>query len=212
MEPTEATPSDLDLIRAFAAGGSGAPAALGTLAERYERPMLGLARGLLGGRHDAALDAVQDVWLRVIRHAAKFDGRSSVKTWLYRILMNRCHVLRAASRRERPAADPHGDAAGAHGHPASVAPGASNNVLGAPLEAAPLDTSADDETRAAVARHVAALPEGPRAVLLLCYHAGMSHPQAADILGIPIGTLKSRLHAGLAELRTRLAPHQEKMP
>ena len=43
-----------------------------------------------------------------------------------------------------------------------------------------------------------------RALVLLCYHAGVTHPQAAEILGIPLGTLKSRLHATLTHLRQTL--------
>ncbi|MCH8805838.1 MAG: hypothetical protein IH986_07100, partial [Planctomycetes bacterium] len=59
--------------------------ALAALAQRHERALLGLAGGLLGGRRELACDAVQETWLRVIRYGESFNGRSSFKTWLYRI-------------------------------------------------------------------------------------------------------------------------------
>lgn len=186
MEPAEATPSDLDLIRAFAKGER---VALAALAERYEGPLLGMALALMQRRRDVAADAVQDTWVRVIRHAASFDGRSSVKTWLYRILINRCNDLRIdAERRDRL--------------PARAA--AAGQVSAEPVEPGPTN-----EARTALTEHLLGLPSDQRTVLLLCYHADMSHAQAADILGIPIGTLKSRLHAALTALRTALATRQE---
>lgn len=186
MDTTDPTPSDLDLIRAFARGSR---AALGQLAERYERSLLGLARGMLGGRRELAADAVQDMWVRVIRHAARFDGRASVKTWLYRILINRCHDLCAAARRHAPL-------------------GLGQHEQGQEASSQACAGEQPDEEHGALSTVVSALPDNQQTVLLLCYHAGMSHAQAADILGIPPGTLKSRLHAALEALRTALAPNQ----
>jgi RNA polymerase sigma-70 factor (ECF subfamily) len=53
---------------------------------------------------------------------------------------------------------------------------------------------------------VEALTPDQRLILLLSYHDGLSHTAAAEVLGIPIGTLKSRLHAALTQLRARLSP------
>lgn len=177
-------PSDEILLRRFVAGERDA---LGDLAGRYETALLGLARGLLGGRADAACDAVQEAWVRVIRHAAAFRGRSSVKTWLYRIVINRCHDSRLRRLRDKRATpdDP----------PAAREPAAGAGVSRA-------ERVDGDET---LRRAVAALGEDQRTVVILCYHAGMTHEQAAEILEIPIGTLKSRLHAALSTLRERLS-------
>ena len=57
----------------------------------------------------------------------------------------------------------------------------------------------------AVADAVESLPESMRVVLILCYHRGLTHAQSAEILGIPLGTLKTRLHAALTSLRETLA-------
>lgn len=178
------TASDEQLLKNFAAGER---AALGDLACRYELPLLGLAAGLLDGRRHLALDAVQETWLRVIRFAGNFNGRSSFKTWLYRIAINQCHSLRMAQHQEPQAAD----------------------LQRVPAVADPPEHAAQTaEQNDALRTAVAALDRDKSTIVLLCYHEGMTHEQAADILEIPVGTLKSRLHAALEELRVRLAPER----
>src|SRR5262249_29261237 len=87
---------DEQLLKRFAKGERNA---LGELARRYELPLLGLACGMLGGRRDLAMDAVQETWMRVIRFHSNFNGRSSVKTWLYRIAINQCRNVQAMNNR-----------------------------------------------------------------------------------------------------------------
>jgi RNA polymerase sigma-70 factor (ECF subfamily) len=137
--------------------------------------MLGLACGLLGGRRDLAQDAVQETWVRVIRFAKGFEGRSGVKTWLYTILVNQCRGMRAA---------------------------------GAANAAKVGEVSEGDETRTdeRLCAAVEGLAEGPREVVLMCYHHGLTHEAVADVLGVPLGTVKSRLHAALRDLRAALSP------
>ena len=175
--------TDEELLRAFAAGKR---AALGTLAERYERPLLGLMSGMLG-RSDAELacDIVQETWVRVIRHAAQFDGRSRFKTWVYRIAINQCRSALASK-------------------PANEVP--SNPDANTESQSSPTANAENNEYVDRVRAAVAALPPDKRGVVLLCYHNGMRHDEAAEVLEIPVGTLKSRLHAALAELRERLTP------
>lgn len=168
--------TDEQLLDAFVRGER---AALGALAERHEAALLGLAGGLVGSR-EAACDAVQEAWVRVIRHARGFRGRSSVKTWLYRIVINECSDMRKDSRRHRERSE---------GEPAAAAP-------------APSDRSGDNGD---LRRAVDALDDSRRVVVLLCYSAGITHETAAEVLGLPLGTLKSRLHAALTTLRRRLA-------
>ena len=166
---------DESLLKEFAAGEQ---AALGELARRYEGPLLGLASGLLDGRTDMACDAIQETWVRVIRFADKFNGRSSFKTWLYRIAINQCRTVKAKIRPVvSPVENGNGDA--------SPAP--------------------EPDEKAWLRDQIRELSPDKRTVLLLCYHEGMSHSQAAEILEVPIGTLKSRLHAALTTLRAALA-------
>jgi RNA polymerase sigma-70 factor, ECF subfamily len=168
----DTSPQDVDLLARFAKGDT---AALEALALRLERPMLGLALGLLNGRRDLALDAVQETWVRVIRGASGFRGEASAQTWIYRILVNRCHTLR-----EKVARAP----------VRSTTPSPSEEI--------------EPEELRALREAVAMVEEPKRTVLLLCYHAGMTHEQAAAVLKVPLGTLKSRLHAALTELRNFL--------
>lgn len=172
---------DARLLRSFAAGED---SALSALAERRERDLLGLARGLLGGRRDLAEEVVQDVWMRVVRSANTWDGRASVRTWLYRITVNRC---RDVGRIE-------------HRHEAKARAARETARAAEALMPPP-----DSEGGALLRDAVASLDDARREVVLLCYHADLTHAQVADILEIPVGTVKSRLHAALSSLRADLA-------
>ena len=177
--------SDEQLLRDFVKGDR---TALSRLAERYERPLLGLSSGLLGGRRDMACDAVQETWVRVIRYGESFNGRSSFKTWLYRIAVNQCRNLRDA----RPQAAAVDDEQGGP------------DPRGGPPEAA---QAADRQAELQGAIEHLTPPQ--REVILLCYHQGLTHEQAAEIIDIPLGTLNSRLHAALKGLRERLPVETE---
>lgn len=177
------TNTDEQVMRQFAAGARNA---LAELARRFEGPMLGMAAGLLGEQRELACDAVQETWLRVIRFAGKFDGRSSVKTWLYRILINQCCDLRRICRA------------------AATSLNSTDKPAHAPVAESVGTEASSRETNHAVLEAVERLPTDQRTVVLLCYHAGMTHAQAAEILEIPVGTLKSRLHAALERLRALL--------
>lgn len=168
------TRTDEQLLKDF---GAGQREALGVLALRYERLLLGLARGILSGREDLARDVVQDSWVRVIRAAKDFQGRSSVRTWLYRIVVNR--AIDARARRMTPVVV---------NRPAGANDGG--------LERA----EQGDRLREELDR----LPGDTRLILILCYHEGLTLEQGAEVLAIPVGTLKSRLHAALKVLRERL--------
>lgn len=171
--------TDEQLLKRFVSGDRGA---LGELAARYEIALLGLACGLLNGRRDLALDVVQETWLRVIRYGRSFNGRSSVKTWLYRVAINQCRNVKPEVR----------------GQISEI-----GNQMSA--ETTPQELIENEETGKELHAALEQLGAAKRSVVLLCYHAGMTHEQAAEILEIPLGTLKSRLHAALTELRTTLA-------
>ena len=157
--------------------------ALGALAQRHEHALLGLACSLLGGGEAPAQDAVQNAWLRVIRYGASFKGKCSFKTWVYRITINECRRLHQKRGNDR-----------------ATQPIPKNCPGDAPPDAEAMAAERNHVLREALDR----LNPRKRLVLLLCYHEGMRHEQAAQILGIPTGTLKSRLNAALGELRRAL--------
>lgn len=169
--------TDEQLLTDFQTGNR---AALAELARRYEQPLLGLASGLLGWQRDLACDSLQETWLRVIRFGKQFAGRGSFKTWVYRIAINQCRSLREFRGGARVDSLP----------------------VSADVGTGPGSTAGAADQNQAVRRAVEQLDPDKRLIVLLCYHSGMTHEQAADVLELPLGTLKSRLHAALTELRT----------
>ncbi len=174
---TCARPADTELLAKFAAGDR---AALGELAGRHERLLLGLAMGMLGSR-ELAEEAVQDTWVRVVKAAAMFEDRSEVQTWLYRITINRCRDI---ARRERSQRARLNGKATSH-RAASTTP-------------------ADTDLRAALRSALAHLSTIEREAVLLCHHADLTHVQAASILQVPLGTLKSRMRSAISKLQHTL--------
>ena len=88
---------------------SGDEQAFAIVVERYQIPMLRLANSMVSNR-SVAEEAVQDTWMGVVRGIEKFEGRSSLKTWLFHILVNRVRTARAVEEKRRvdrlPSVDP----------------------------------------------------------------------------------------------------------
>lgn len=175
------SPSDEQLLTRFVKGDRNS---LGELAQRYELALLGLSCGMLGGRRDLAMDVVQETWIRVIRFAHTFNNASRVKTWLYRIAINQCRDVQAKIK-TNGAALSDADRSDAQSEPSFLAQ--------------------EHDDRRWLHEAVQRLSPVKRSVVLLCYHADMTHEHAAEILNIPLGTLKSRLNAALTELRNALS-------
>ena len=140
----------------------------------------------------AAQDVLQETFLRVWTRAEQWDGRGSFAGWLYRIATNLAynHLRSVRRRREQPLEiqDDEG--------------GGESQDEGGPLPAWVMDGSTPEpdaameqaERRDQVQRLVASLPQDKREVLILVHEMEMSIHDAADELGIPEGTAKSRLH------------------
>lgn len=190
MPPTAASTlpnsdPDLPMLRRFAAGDRDA---LGELASRHETTLLRLARGLLGGSAPLAEEAVQDAWVRVIAAAASFQARAAVRTWLFRIVINRCRDI---ARREHLHHLPSGT-----GVPPVTLP--TPGVTGVP------PVHENGELAALARTALLALPAEQRETVILCVALGLSHADAAQVLDTPLGTIKSRVRLALARLREQL--------
>ena len=182
---SETGPSDAELVLGVAGGDR---AALATLYDRYASLMLGLGVRVLRSRRDAE-DVVHDVFLEVWRRAHSYDpARASVRGWL--MLMMRCRSL---DRRKSAAFSLSTSLDAVTGDGASLSESLARSD-GAP--------AAVDHRRAVDA--LAALPEPQRAVLVLGYFEGLSSSEIALELDIPIGTVKSRVAAGMRALRERM--------
>jgi len=142
---------------------------------------------LLGDPHEAS-DAAQEAFLKAWRKLDTFRGDSLFRTWLTRIALN------AAASRRRTAARR----------------GTRTGLPSAPREddraPAPDAAALGDERDRAVRDAVAGLAEEYRSVVVLKEFEDLSYEEIAEIVDVPVGTVRSRLHRGRAELRRRLAP------
>ncbi len=157
------------------------------IVRRYTARALGAARTLV---RDAALaeDAAQDAFVRAFRAIRGFRMGEPFYPWLYRILRNSC--LTTLKRRGKP-----GPSLDAEDAPPAPAP---------PSD--PVATLAKDELRAAVREAMTHLSEPHREILHLSHFEGLSYKEIADCLGIPIGTVMSRLWAARQAMKKILAP------
>ena len=132
-------------------------------------------------------DLAQETFLQALRALPKFQGASRPQTWLYAILIKQHRRrLRSRDRRNRRVLRWF---AWARTPP-------ENEIPGAQLEL--------EEWRQSVWRLVAELPEAQRHVLVLRYSEELSYEEIAHVLGCPVGTVKSRLHHAVAQLRRRV--------
>jgi RNA polymerase sigma-70 factor, ECF subfamily len=169
---------DRALLAAHLAGDGDA---FGLLVAHHRDRLWAVAVRTLGDREEAA-DALQDALLSAYRSAASYRGEARVTTWLHRVVVNAC-LDRLRRRRARPSVPlPTG-----RDEPASAR-----------------DELAERETALDVAQALAALPDDQRAALVLVDLQGMPVEQAARVLGVPAGTVKSRCSRGRARLAVAL--------
>ncbi|MER7233726.1 RNA polymerase sigma factor SigM [Streptomyces olivaceus] len=161
----------------------GEPEAFGELVRRHRDRLWAVALRTLGDREEAA-DAVQDALVSAYRAAHTFRGQAAVTTWLHRITVNACldRARKAASRKTAPVDDTERLEQLLEPHESASAP-AERNELHRQLLAA-LDT----------------LPGDQRAALVLVDMQGYPVAEAARILDVPTGTIKSRCARGRARL------------
>lgn len=187
---------DADLAARVRAGDA---AALGRLVDALHGPLLRIAAGWVG-RGAAAEDLVQETWLAVVDHLAEFEGRSSLRTWIVRILVNRAKTRRERDRRFVPLEDE--DAAG-------DAPGTAFSRLGlwthtparAPgPEAALLRKEASGWLVAALD----ALPPVQRSVVVLRDVEEWTSDEVCNALGLSESNQRVLLHRGRQRLRAAL--------
>jgi RNA polymerase sigma-70 factor (ECF subfamily) len=170
-------PDDLELLRRLRDGDD---AAFDAIVDRHERRVFAVALRICRHPEDAR-DVTQEVFLTALRSLRSFRGDARLSTWLHRVAVNAAldAVRRRARRRtvgleevtERP----------------SDAPG-------------PEEEAAEAARAAAVRRAVERLPPDHRAVVVLHDLEGLDYAECAAALGVPVGTVKSRLHRARLQL------------
>ena len=178
---------DAELVERLGAGDS---RALDELFRRHRDAAYGIAFRLLGNSEDA-LDAVQEAFIHVLRGISGFRGQSTFRTWLYRI------VTHAALdyRRWRAVR-----AAGSLDTEAGIEQAATGN-----REHSPPEEAAAGDLKEAIDKTLMNISEKNRAALILHAIEGMSYKEVADVLGISIGTVMSRIFNARRRLRELLA-------
>lgn len=193
IDPVETDPELLERLRA------GDEDAFRLLVNRYQQPMVRFARSLVPSQAIAE-EAVQDTWMAVVRGIDRFEGRSSFKTWLFRVLANRARSAGRGEQRHLPpesgrAVDlSHFDALGQWAQPNEPWSEESVQRLDAARWAKPLRTALDD------------LPARQRQVVFLRDVEGLSSAEVCSVLEISPGNLRLLLHRGRNRLREALQP------
>ncbi|MDT4991764.1 MAG: polymerase sigma-70 factor, subfamily [Actinoplanes sp.] len=178
------TPSDAELLRAHAEGD---PAAFAELLRRHRDRLWAVALRTIGDREDAA-DAIQDALLSAHRAAGAFRGDSAVTTWLHRIVVNAC--LDRIRRRQA--------------HPTVPLPEGGHGDDGRRPGSEPAAAVQDHDTALVVREALAGLPVEQRAAIVLVDVQGYGVAEAAEILGVAEGTIKSRCARGRARMALTL--------
>jgi RNA polymerase sigma-70 factor, ECF subfamily len=174
------------LINACRAGKT---EAYGVLVRRYQDRLFPTVLRLTGCAEDAH-DLIQEAFLKAYEKLGRFHGESCFYTWVYRIAVN---LALSGRRRKRPwlslSEGPNGELTEPSGDPKESDPSL-------PLERAERERIVQDALNALAPDH--------RAVVVMKEYDGLRYEEIAAVLGIPVGTVRSRLHRARCELRDRL--------
>lgn len=179
--------SDAELLLRHTGGD---PYAFSEIVRRHRDRMWAVALRTLGDPDEAA-DAVQDAFVSAYRKAEGFRGEAAVTTWLHRIVVNAC-LDRMRRKSVRPVAD-------------------DELIEAAERETPMADLTGDREVSMEVSAALKLLPPDQRAALVLVDMMGYSVEDAAQVLGVPSGTVKSRCARGRAKLAPILSHLRNRM-
>ncbi len=187
--------TDEDLLLSYRSGGD--RGAFDELVHRYERELFGYLRHYLGDVQMAE-DVFQQTFLQVHLKCDKFEPGRRVRPWLYTVATNQAIDLKRRNRRHRMVSlDRRAGAAD------DDDAGRLIELLDNPQQG-PADEAESAEQHEEVRQAVNGLSEQARQVVLLVYFQGLKYREAAEILSIPVGTVKSRLHTAIAKLSETL--------
>ncbi len=168
---TDRAAADYDLVQRFIGGDT---SAFDELMAAHEDRVFGVCLRMLRDR-EAALDATQETFITVLRKADRFAGRSAFSTWLYRVAMNTCYdALRRRKRRQAVPLPEHHD----------------------PADPTTEDAFTATELRPDLEAALAHLPVEFRAAVVLVDVEGLAIADVGELLGVPVGTVKSRVFRG----------------
>jgi RNA polymerase sigma-70 factor, ECF subfamily len=183
---------------------AGSEEAFAWLIAKYHQPIYSVIARTIPDPADAA-DLTQDVFIKIYRGIGSFNGDASLRTWIYRIALreasNQRRWWRRHKRQEVTIESEFGE--GNDGQPLCL----KDTLVDA--HESPFDLAAHEEVRARVEEELRQIPEPFHAVVVLRDIEGFSYEEVAEILGVNLGTVKSRLMRGRAHLKARLAGFAE---
>ena len=171
-------------------------AAFAKIVDAYQARVFGFVRRMVRGEEEA-MDVTQEVFIKAFKHLERFDGRSSLRTWLFRIAHNLC--IDRARRHDRGLQEASLDAGGPEDEPMEFADARWD----------PERIALSDELSAVVERAVGSMSEKLRTVLLLHDKEDMGYDEIARTVDVPVGTVKSRLFLARAHLQQHLSQYLE---
>jgi RNA polymerase sigma factor (sigma-70 family) len=175
-------PDDADTLALLQRARAGDGAAFGLLVRQHQSAVRAQLRRLLRGDAARADDLAQEVFVQAWMKLPQFRGDARLATWLYRIAWHQYLMTRRSQA------------------PDTVA----EEALGSAQPAA-AESDTDPALRLDLARALDALPEAQRVAVVHCGLLGLSHEEAATLLELPLGTVKSNVTRGKARLRAALA-------
>jgi RNA polymerase sigma-70 factor (ECF subfamily) len=187
--------SDEELLLEYRSRGD--RRAFDRLVHRYERELFGYLRHYLGNA-DQAEDVFQQTFLQVHLKCEQFQSGRKVRPWLYSIATNQAIDSQRRNRRHRMISLDRRTGGGTAEETGSLV-----ELLDS-QEPGPTQEVESVEQRDEVRRAIDQLPEQARQVLILVYFQGLKYREAADVLSIPVGTVKSRLHGAIQRLSETL--------
>jgi RNA polymerase sigma-70 factor, ECF subfamily len=168
------------------------------LVRRYEKELFGYLRHYLGDAEMAA-DVFQQTFLQVHLKCDQFEPGRKVRPWLYTVATNQAIDWQRRNRRHRMSSlDRFGKRSSEEGN------GTLGDLLGA-AGGGPAENVELAEQHEALRRAVDALPDLCKEVVMLVYFQGLKYREAAQVLSLPVGTVKSRLHTAVSKLSETLS-------
>jgi RNA polymerase sigma-70 factor (ECF subfamily) len=204
-----ASPEEMRLVEALRMGDE---AAFMSLIEQYHMPLLRLALLYVPDRA-LAEEVVQETWIGVLQGIHRFEGRSSLKTWIFHILMNRARTHAQREGRSVPFSSLHDFENEAQDGPGDAdrllptdQPGVPGHWVSFPTsgEAVPEDHLLSQETRGRIEQAVQALPATQREVITLHDIEGCSSEEIRNLLGISAVNQRVLLHRARTQVRRAL--------
>ncbi|MFA7146011.1 MAG: ECF RNA polymerase sigma factor SigW [bacterium ADurb.Bin157] len=167
--------------------------AFADLVSDYEKPIYRICYRFFGNEEDS-LDTVQEVFIKIYRYIGKFEGKSSLKTWIYRIAANTCITAFEKKKKEKEGFFK-----------------VFSDWFNSFYQTSPEDQVIERETSflnvKTVTEKLSDLPEIYRMPVILKDIEGFSMDKISEILEIPLGTVKSRINRGRAILHDLLRPY-----